>query len=304
MSSCIPAPQLHRPATSPHPRDLGVIVVAAGSGERFGRPEGKALVPVAGRPLVAWSLLAADSAPSVAEIVVVTRARDLEEVERLANGLPLVSPVTVVAGGATRQESVRRGLAVLDRRLSLVAVDLEEVERLANGLPLVSPVTVVAGGATRQESVRRGLAVLDRRLSLVAVHDGARPLVTSEAFERLAARLRSDLGLAGLVAGCPSVDTLKVVGAGGQIVRTPDRSKYWCVQTPQAFRSEDLRRAHGSAAAEGFEGTDDASLVERFGLKVAVAQVLRANGKLTYPEDLVPIEAQLEAREREERPLA
>ncbi len=257
MSSCIPAPQLHRPATSPHPRDLGVIVVAAGSGERFGRPEGKALVPVAGRPLVAWSLLAADSAPSVAEIVVVTRARDLEEVERLANGLPLVSPVTVVAGGATRQESVRRGLAVLDRRLSLVAV-----------------------------------------------HDGARPLVTSEAFERLAARLRSDLGLAGLVAGCPSVDTLKVVGAGGQIVRTPDRSKYWCVQTPQAFRSEDLRRAHGSAAAEGFEGTDDASLVERFGLKVAVAQVLRANGKLTYPEDLVPIEAQLEAREREERPLA
>lgn len=250
---CAPAPQVQANVTTPRPRDLGVVIVAAGSGERFGRAGGKALVPVAGRPLVAWSILAADQAPSVSEIVVVCRPRDLAEVETLVSGLPLVCPVTVVAGGATRQESVQRGVSALSRTLPLVAV-----------------------------------------------HDGARPLVTSQAFERLATRLRSEPALAGLVAGAPSVDTLKVVGPGGQIVRTPDRTRYWCVQTPQVFRAEDLRRAHGNALAEGFEGTDDASLVERFGLKVAVAQVLRSNGKLTYPEDLVPLEAQLLARESDQ----
>lgn len=227
--------------------DLAVVVVAAGSGERFGRLGGKSLVDVAGLPLVAWSLLAADAAPSVASLTVVARPDDIEAMEGLFARLPLCLPVTVVAGGATRSQSCAAGLAA------------------------VPP-----------------------EASYVAFHDGARPLVEPAAFEAVAARLRADRTLGGAVAGNPSVDTLKVVD-DGIVSGTPDRSRLWCVQTPQAFPVEVARRAHERAGAEA---TDDAALVEAMGLKVAVVDCQRVNLKLTVPEDLVPIEAVLRSRDQ------
>lgn len=101
--------------------DLAVVVVAAGSGERFGHPGGKALVEVAGRPLVAWSLLAADAAPSVAALVLVCRPGDLPAMEALVAGLPLALPVTVVPGGEDRQASCAAGLGAVSSEVPLVA---------------------------------------------------------------------------------------------------------------------------------------------------------------------------------------
>jgi 2-C-methyl-D-erythritol 4-phosphate cytidylyltransferase len=101
----------------------------------------------------------------------------------------------------------------------------------------------------------------------------------------------------GTVVGYPSIDTLKLVDAGGKvIIGTPDRSKLWNAQTPQAFRAPVIKEAHQLALSDGFVGTDDASLVERIGGRVAFVTGPRDNIKLTVPEDLTAVQAGLQAR--------
>ena len=82
--------------------DVWTIVVAAGSGRRFGGP--KQFVALAGRPLLAWALEAAAEVST--GVVVVVPADRLEHLARLRPQLPGID--AVVAGGATRSESVRR----------------------------------------------------------------------------------------------------------------------------------------------------------------------------------------------------
>ena len=165
------------------------------------------------------------------------------------------------------------------------------VRRLAPSVP----VTYATGGATRQESCLAGLRAVPEGLAFVAIHDGARPLIDVATIEAVIGRVRSDASLAGAICAHPSVDTLKVVEDG--IVRTtPDRSRYWAVQTPQVFRTEVVRAAHEAALAEGFVGTDDSSLVERAGGKVACVESPNDNIKVTVPEDKGPVEAILTER--------
>jgi 2-C-methyl-D-erythritol 4-phosphate cytidylyltransferase len=95
----------------------------------------------------------------------------------------------------------------------------------------------------------------------------------------------------------PVGDTLKRVD-GGRIVETPDRAECWAAQTPQVFRTEILREALTKAAAEGFQGTDDAQLVERLGVTVRVVEGDPDNLKITRHEDLALAEACLERRAR------
>ena len=97
----------------------------------------------------------------------------------------------------------------------------------------------------------------------------------------------------------PAIDTLKVV-LGDTIVNTPDRSNYWAVQTPQIFSAETLFAAYAAAQADGFLGTDDASLVERAGGNVTVFEGPRDNIKVTVAEDLFFVEAALKFREGEQ----
>lgn len=132
--------------------DLAVVVVAAGSGERFGHPGGKALVEVAGRPLVAWSLLAADAAPSVAALVLVCRPGDLPAMEALVAGLPLALPVTVVPGREDRQASCAAGLGAVSSEVPLVAFH-------DGARPLVRPHTFEAVAARLRADASLGGAV-------------------------------------------------------------------------------------------------------------------------------------------------
>ena len=228
------------------------VIVAGGTGERLGRPGGKQLAPVRGRPVLSWTIAAFDAAPEVELIVVVCHAERVEEFRQVA-----VDP-----------------------------------------LGLTTPVLFAAGGATRQESVASGLASLPPNVRTVLVHDGARPLVTPRLLgETLAAYWSGDAD--GLVVGYPAIDTLKVV-VGDTIVNTPDRSNFWAVQTPQIFSAETLFAAYAAAQADGFLGTDDASLVERAGGKVVVFEGPRDNIKVTVAEDLLFVEAALEFREGEQ----
>ena len=229
--------------------DTCAVIVAGGSGERFGDPRGKQFVDLCGLPLMGWSVMAFDRAASVARIVVVCAPDRAEQVEK----------------------------DVLAR------------------LSLETPVVLAPSGATRQDSVRSGLEAVPRDLALVAVHDAARPLIEVEQIEACVAAVRSDESLAGAILATRSVDTLKLV-EGTTIVATPDRSFYWAAQTPQVFRRRVLLAAHKAAAHEGYQGTDDASLVERTGGRVRVVESTRDNIKITLPEDLALAEATLARR--------
>ncbi len=164
-------------------------------------------------------------------------------------------------------------------------------------LNLLTPVTVVAGGETRQRSVEAGLAALGESVGTVLVHDGARPMVTSALVSEMISTLEAS-GADGVVIGCSAVDTMKVV-RDELVVETLDRESLWAVQTPQVFTASSLRAAHRSARESGFEGTDDASLVERIGGTVRVKTGPRDNVKVTFPEDLARVDMLLRLRERE-----
>lgn len=152
-------------------------------------------------------------------------------------------------------------------------------------------VRVVAGGATRGESVAAAVAALPPGVEVVLVHDGARPLVARGLVERC---LRAAAEGRAVVAGVPAVDTLKEVDPQGRVVHTPPRGRYWHAQTPQAFPRQQLELAYRQAREQGIEGTDDASLVERFGGEVEVVEGSPRNLKITCPEDLILAERLLE----------
>lgn len=142
---------------------------------------------------------------------------------------------------------------------------------------------LVVGGRTRQESVRNGVRVVPECHELILVHDAARPLVPSELVAQCL-RVAAETGAA--VAALPVSDTVKEVSGDGAVVATLERSRLRVVQTPQAFRAALLRDAHERAAREGFEATDDAALVERYGSAVWTVPGDPANIKITTAADL------------------
>lgn len=141
---------------------------------------------------------------------------------------------------------------------------------------------VVPGGADRQGSVRAGLEAVRGRADVVVVHDGARPLVSPALVDATVDRCDRT---SGVIAAVPVRDTLKV-SEEGRVSATLDRSRLWAAQTPQTFPFDLLFEAHLRAEAEGFRGTDEASLVERLGGKVLLLEGSYDNLKVTTPEDL------------------
>ena len=123
------------------------IVVAAGRGERFGRP--KQLVELAGTPMVGWSMLCFASLPEVAELIVVTEPEWIEKMQALAAELAPGRTVTAVRGGASRQQSVAAGVRAVSSRCRAAFVH-------DGARPLVRAQDVRAG----MQAVRAGRASL------------------------------------------------------------------------------------------------------------------------------------------------
>ena len=140
------------------------VVVAGGSGQRFGNPGGKQLVNVAGRPLMSWSIRAFDRSDRVGHIVVVCPAERRAEMRRLA-------------------------------------IDPFDYD---------TPISFADAGDTRQDSTRAGVHAVPAGFEYVAIHDGARPLITTEAIDHAIDVLVSDRALDGVVCGQPAIDTLKI----------------------------------------------------------------------------------------------
>ena len=227
---------------------VAAVVVAGGSGERFGAPGGKQLAEVEGVPVLGHALGAFLRASSVSEIVVVVHPERVEEYRARA-----VAPLG---------DSV--------------------------------PVMVVAGGDTRLQSVANGLAAVSRDADVIAVHDGARPLVMPATIDEAVAAL-IERQVDGVVVGHPSYDTVKLVD-GVRVTGTADRTRFWVAQTPQVFDARVLRTAYERALAEGYSGTDDASLVERIDGVVEMLEGPRENIKVTVAEDLDFVAAVLRHR--------
>jgi 2-C-methyl-D-erythritol 4-phosphate cytidylyltransferase len=155
---------------------------------------------------------------------------------------------------------------------------------------------LVEGGEHRQDSVASALAVVAADPGdLVLVHDGVRPLITPEIIAEVIASTQKH-GAA--IAGTPAVDTVKQVertAEGALIKATIPRASVVMAQTPQGFRYDILKQAFDNATADGFLGTDEASLIERAGLPVAVVMGSPRNLKITTPADMELAEFYLKA---------
>jgi 2-C-methyl-D-erythritol 4-phosphate cytidylyltransferase len=216
---------------------VAVVLVAAGSGLRLGAGVPKAMVALHGRPLVDWSLQAFDEHPDVASTVIVAPAEALAAITALAAGR-----AQVVLGGATRQQSVQRGMAVLDKGADLVLVHdaarplvtAEVISRVVAALrggaeaaipvlPVVDTIKRVDGAGTVTDTVDRA------QLRTVQTPQGFRRDVLTAAHRTAIDRGVHDIS-----------DDAGLVEAIGRVVTTVPGS-------PQAFKITtpyDLRLAH------------------------------------------------------------
>jgi len=152
---------------------------------------------------------------------------------------------------------------------------------------LKKKVELVAGGEHRQQSVENALkAVAAAPDDIVLVHDAVRPFVAPQIIQEVIAAAEK-YGAA--IAGLPAVDTVKQVertAEGALIKTTIPRAGIVMAQTPQGFRYSVIKKAFDEASADGFLGTDEASLVERSGHQVAVVMGAARNIKITTPADM------------------
>ena len=152
------------------------------------------------------------------------------------------------------------------------------------------PQRLVKGGFTRFHSVKNALDVVPDG-AFVAVHDGVRPLVSAALLKEMFDRMET---VRALIPVIPMVDTLTVLdtapdGTLQDAGETVDRSRIFGAQTPQVFRSEDLKAAYSQGYDLSF--TDDASVARRYGIPLSYIAGERFNLKLTTPEDLALAEA-------------
>ena len=184
-----------------------------------------------------------------------------------------------------------RAFAAVERVKAIyVAVRKTEMERVQAQVAeygFADRVTVVEGGDTRQESVVHALEVLRAEPDdIVLVHDAVRPLIDTATIERTVDAV-VEHGAA--IVALPAVDTIKQVertAHGAIITSTIPREFIVQAQTPQGFRFGLLRKAMSDAVEDGFVGTDEASVVERAGLPVAVVHGSQVNLKITQPGDI------------------
>lgn len=232
----------------PLPRDVGVVVVAAGRGVRFGGQTAKQYQPIGGVPLVLRALRHFTSHPDVAQVVLVLPQHDA-----------INPPVFLSALSASVPSAAS-----------------------SSAFPTL---TIVPGGAHRGDSVRAGLSALRGECTVVLVHDGARPFVDRAVIEAVIGFARAGEGA---VPAVPLSDTLKEASASDATLvrRTCPRARLWRAQTPQGFPRAVLEEAHARAVRDGHRATDDAALVEAIGVAVRLVPDSCRNLKVTTPEDL------------------
>lgn len=209
-----------------------------------------------------------------------------------AGGASTVAPKQFleVGGVPILVRSVRAFLAVPRVDAVCVAVRGQERDRVEAQMMehnLGPRVHMVEGGEHRQQSVGNALAALEcDEEDVVLVHDAVRPLIDPATIERT---IDAVVKHGAAIVGLPAVDTIKQVertAAGAIVTATIPRERIVQAQTPQGARFGLLRRAFIEAETDEFAGTDEASLLERAGIEVAVVSGSARNFKITQPGDI------------------
>ncbi|RYV51227.1 2-C-methyl-D-erythritol 4-phosphate cytidylyltransferase [Pengzhenrongella frigida] len=231
------------------------ILTAAGSGSRLGHLLPKALVPLAGVPLVVHAARRLVGSGAVDLLVVTAPADSVADFQAVLDGAQLGIPVSLVVGGASRQASVAAALAQLPPEISVVLVH--------DAARALAPSSLIA---RVEAAVRSGLR---------AVVPGAR--VTDTIIEVAPA-------------GGGALDGRPLAGSVLEVVDNPDRDALRIVQTPQGFDRALLVRAHAAGAHRADDetraATDDASLVAALGEAVHVVTGDPDAAKITTSRDL------------------
>lgn len=179
---------------------------------------------------------------------------------------------------------------VIDEIVLVVPEDdlISARKQLVDKYDLTKVTAIVSGGNERQDSVRNGLSAIVDKCDVVIIHDGVRPLLTEEMLNQVVAAAKRD-GASSI--GVKVKDTVKQTKDEDLVVATLPRNNLWLTQTPQAFAFDILQKAYAAAVSDKFYGTDDASLVERIGVKVKMIAGSYENIKITTPDDLIIAEA-------------
>lgn len=206
----------------------------------------------------------------------------------------------IVASGSSRRMGFDKlmaplaGRPVLEHSLAtlagsaeidlLVVVTDDERFRQLDLSSIRKPVLRVDGGAERQHSVQKGLAALPAEVQWVAIHDGARPLITTEGI-RLVLLAAREHGAASLAH--PITETLKRATSDDHVSESVSREQLWAMETPQCFQLAPLREAYRSVIAEGLTVTDEVSVLQHLGRPVKLVANPSPNPKVTFPADLI-----------------
>ncbi len=154
---------------------------------------------------------------------------------------------------------------------------------------------IIRGGESRMESVWLGIQAASPEAELLAIHDGARPFPSQRLLKEV---LEKGAETGAAAPAVPVKDTVKRA-EGGVVRETPARDTLFAVQTPQVFEYGLLKGAMSKAIREGWEVTDDCSVVERIGMTVTLTRGEYENIKVTTPIDLATGEAIALCRESE-----
>ena len=226
---------------------------------------------------------------------------------------PLTCGAVVLGAGSAQRMGFDKMTVMLDRQPVLVrAVNafqlsplieeivvvtktdrIEEIADLCRQYNLTKVSAVVCGGKTRTESALAGVMALKKDCRLTAIHDGARPLVSQALIEACIRKASIQYAAIPVVR---STDTLRGIDEKGALTGIYDRDKIVRVQTPQVFQTELVKGALSDAVQKGLTFTDDATAVERLGMKIQAVEGEEDNLKLTTPQDLVIAQGILERR--------
>lgn len=212
----------------------------------------------------------------------------------------MFSAIILAGGSSTRMNGVNKQLAALEGIPVVVRSALAfEHSALVDEIILAAPQgeeqdyysllreyfvtklkTVTTGGRTRALSVMNALG--ECTCEYIAIHDGARPLISTEDIDRV---LNDTMNYGASIAAAPVTDTIKKC-SNGIIENTLDRDMLYAAQTPQAFRRELYLSCVERLGSRADELTDDSSLLEACGEEVHITPVTACNMKVTRPQDL------------------
>lgn len=200
-------------------------------------------------------------------------------------GAPIPKQFIVNRGKTILEQTVEKFVKtdMVDKVILVVSGSWRDYcEKLFDEMLYAGRLTIVEGGAERQDSVYEALTAVEQEKAaeedIVLIHDGVRPYVSMQLIESVC---YSTLRSGAVIPAVPPKDTIRHDTEG-----TLDRSRLWCVQTPQGFSFGLIKKAFERAFGDDFYGTDDASLVEHLGESVEIVPGEIGNIKITTPEDL------------------